>query len=74
MLTLELSPQTERALIEGAQQRGVPLETFLESLLQAGSTPAPARSLLGKYAHLPVSSEDIARARRDEVEREAGTL
>ena len=70
MLTLELSPQTERALIEGARQRGVPLETFLESLLQAGSTPTPARALLGKYAHLPVSSENILSTRHEEVECE----
>ncbi len=70
MLTLELSPQTEQTFLEGARQRGVPPETYLESLLEAASTPAPSRSLLGKYAHLPVSSENIAQARREEIERD----
>jgi len=70
MLTLELSPQTEQTFIEGARQRGVPLETYLESLLETASTPASARALLGKYAHLPVSSENIAQSRREEIERE----
>jgi len=71
-LTLELPAEVERALEEKARHAGQSVSEYALHLLarESGATKARAESLLGKYARLRVSSEDIHRDRRKEVERD----
>lgn len=73
-LTLELPAEVERALEEKARDSGQSVAEYALELLARETAPTPARpranALLGRYAHLRVSSEDIHREHREEVERD----
>jgi len=51
------------------------LEAFLQQSEEAGEVPGPspkvrAADVIGKFADVPFSSEDLLRERREEVERD----
>ena len=77
-ITIEVAPETEARLQEKARRAGVGLDTFLRSIVEREAdveTPAETKrkrvlSGYGIAAHLNVSSEDVHRDRRAEVERD----
>jgi hypothetical protein len=78
MLTIELPPEMQAQLQEKAERSAQPVENYVLSLVRRDlMAPKAKRKLVGygAAAHLGVSSEDVHRARREEValeeEREA---
>jgi len=80
-LLIETPREIETALAAKAARLGVPVERYALGVLRrdvesnGGSTVESPRigkggALLGKYAHLNVSSEGVHRMRREEVERD----
>jgi len=71
-LTLELSPDVERALEEKAHSAGMDLPTYATGVLEQKARRSAARpKLLGKYARLPGSVDDFLREKHAERDREA---
>ncbi len=79
-LTLDLSEEITSGLEAKAARLGVPVERFAVGVLRReveangnGATAAATHrraSGFGKFAHLKISSVDVHRDRREEVERE----
>ncbi|MDQ3812805.1 MAG: hypothetical protein M3347_02510 [Armatimonadota bacterium] len=77
IVTLELAPETEDRLQAKAARCGMAPDDYVRQLVERDlsevPTPKEPASRLRGYgiaAHLPVRSEDVHRAHRQEVERE----
>lgn len=72
-LTIETSPETEARLRAKARENGEATEEYVQALvereLSEPSVRKPRRRVTGygKFAHIPVRSEDVHRSRREEV-------
>ena len=80
-VTVELDPEVEAALRDRAARRGMTLELLIKHLaeMEARSAVIPLtpeerahliNSLRGRFAHVPYTSEDFIREKREDARRE----
>ena len=81
-LTIEIASPLAERILAMAERAGVPAEEYAIRLLEiaterlideepkARPSKAFIESIRGKYADLPISSDDFARRKREEIERE----
>ena len=68
-VTLELSPETAER-IEAAKVQGVNINALLEQALASRAMPRREVTGLGKFAHIPLTVEDIHKERQADRDRE----
>ena len=79
-LTIEIQPETEARLEREARRRGVSPSEIVRHLLDRElaeppvstrqKPPSPRQSAMGKYAHVPTSSDQYSQEKVQEVLRE----
>ena len=77
-IVIDLDLESKNRLEEEAKRRGIPSPECASELIRQGlrasngqrtSASSPPTGF-GKFAHLPLSSEDFARRKQEEIDRE----